>query len=142
MCKSGCAAARLWIPCVPTWSLPSLFPSCGSGQLSSEGVLGLADFVQQFVERFRRESLACGQRPQHVYQEQANPKNLRERWIVGVSAQFPEDYIPHPFAPCHTFCSRELIEELNLLFSQLEAYRCIPENSLLLCSLRVAMLGE
>ena len=82
------------------------------------GVLGLADFIEQFVERLRRESLACGQRPQHVYQEQANPKNLRERWIVGrVSAQLPEDYIPHPFAPRHAFGSRDLIEELNLLLS-------------------------
>ena len=103
----------------------------------------MADFVEQFVERLRRESLACGQRPQHVYQEQANPKNLRERWIVSrVSAQLPEDYIPHPFAPCHAFCSRDLIEQLNLLLSQLEAYCCIPENSFPLCSLRVVMLGK
>jgi len=42
----------------------------------------------------------------------------------------PQDHIPHPFAACHAFCSRDLIEELNLLLSQLEAYRCIPENSL------------
>ena len=77
-------------------------------------MLSVTDFVEQFVERLRRESLACGQRPQHVYQEQANPKNLRERWIVGrVSAQLPEDYIPHPFAPRHAFCSRDLIEELR-----------------------------
>jgi hypothetical protein len=41
-------------------------------------VLGIADFVEQFVERLRRESLACGQRPQHVFQQLANSKNLGE----------------------------------------------------------------
>ncbi len=80
----------------------------------SEVVLGIADFVEQFVERLRRESLACGQRPQHVYQEQANPKNLGEGWIAGrVSAQLPEDHISHPFASCHAFCSRDLIEAVT-----------------------------
>src|SRR5271165_4627221 len=115
--KSGCAAARLWIPCVPTLSLPSLFPSCGSGQLSSEGVLGLADFVEQFVERLRRESLACGQRPQHVYQEQANPKNLRERWIVvRVSAQLPKDHIAYPFPARKSLRPGELSDPPQFLF--------------------------
>src|SRR5208283_2054600 len=44
--------------------------------------------------------------------------------------------------PRHAFCSRDLIEELNLLLSQLEAYRCVSENSLALSSLRVVMLGK
>src|SRR5713226_6808628 len=117
MYKSDCAAARLWIPYVPILSLPLLFPSCGSGQLSSEGVLGLADFVEQFVERLRRESLACGQRPQHVYQEQANPKNLRERWIVGRSStQLSENHIAYPFPPRKPLRPRKLSDPPQLVF--------------------------
>ena len=62
-------------------------------------MLRIADFIEQFVERLRRESLACGQGPQYVYQEQANPENLGQRWIAGrSSAQLPEDHIAYPFA--------------------------------------------
>jgi hypothetical protein len=76
-----------------------LFPFAGSNQLGGELVLRIADFIEQFVERLRRESLACGQRPQYVYEEQANPKNLGQRWIAGRSfAQLPEDHIANPFA--------------------------------------------
>jgi hypothetical protein len=37
-----------------------------------------ADFVEQFVERFWRESLAGGEGTEHVYQEQADSDNLGE----------------------------------------------------------------
>ena len=62
-------------------------------------MLRIADFIEQFVERLRRESLACGQGPQYIYEEQANPENLGQRWIAGRSfAQLPQDHIANPFA--------------------------------------------
>src|SRR4029077_5950244 len=76
-----------------------LFPFRVSSQLGGELVLCVADFIEQFVERLRRESLTCGQGSQYVYEEQANSENLGQRWIAGrFFAQIPQDHIPNPFA--------------------------------------------
>ena len=52
-------------------------------QLGGEFVLHFADLVQHFVERFRGQLLACGQRPQHVHQQQAHSDDLGQGRIVG-----------------------------------------------------------
>src|SRR5208337_703654 len=101
----------------PHFVIAMLFPSRGSGQLSSEDVLGLADFVEQLVECLGRDALACGQRPQHVYQKQANPKNLRERWITGrFSPHLFEDRVAYPFPACKSLRPGKLSDSLSLLF--------------------------
>jgi hypothetical protein len=41
-------------------------------------MLGSANFVQQFVECLRRNSLARGERAKHIDQEEPHAKNLRE----------------------------------------------------------------
>ena len=51
-------------------------------QLGGEFVLHFADLVEQLVERFGGQLLACCQRPQYVYQQQANPYDLSQRRIV------------------------------------------------------------
>jgi hypothetical protein len=56
--------------------------------------------VQHFVERFRGQLLACGQRPQHVYQQQADSYDLGQRRIVPLciaGRPSPKDRLAAPF---------------------------------------------
>jgi hypothetical protein len=45
-------------------------------QLAGQLVLGCADFVQQSIECFGRELLACRQRAKHIDQKQSHAENL------------------------------------------------------------------
>ena len=69
--------ARGWGKAAYCVALGQLPPALGReffGQL----VLGRADLIEQFVERFRRQSLSCGQGTKHIDQEQADAKNFGE----------------------------------------------------------------
>ena len=99
-----------------------------AGQL----VLGRADLVEQFVECFGGELLACGERTKDIDQKQANAKNLRQATHRSCDAppQLAQDHVAHPFATGNAFCAVAIsVDQSRFFFGQLEcSASCLAED--------------